>query len=193
VISRIKVKNGNKLGCNVLCKRTTTAKIVNAMKGKTKGKLRSLLNLLGNLGKVACWHWEDFALDNDFDGGGSATDAGSDYHPAMFAFLGPTYQGLNPAACNGKALNYLASCLLIIDPVYGVFYSLQGMHPYRLEMGCRPFLPWEGANLATRWKRHVSAYLGRELAKISHASSPKCNDENKGESLSILRRRNIPP
>jgi hypothetical protein len=79
------------------------------MKGKTEGELRSLLNLSGNLGKVARWHWEDFALDDDRDGGGSATDAGSDYHPPMFSFSGPAYQGLNPAACDGKALNYLAS------------------------------------------------------------------------------------
>ncbi len=141
------------------------------MKGKTKGKLRSLLNLSGNLGKVACQHWEDFALDNDRDGSGSAMDVELDYHLAMFTFLGPAYQGLNPTACNGIVLNYLASCLFIIDPLYGILCSLQCMHPYRLDMGCRPFLPRESVNLASHWKPQVSAYLRRELAKISCASS----------------------
>jgi hypothetical protein len=55
-------------------------------------------------------------LDDDRDGGrgSSATDAGSDYRPAMFALSGPAYQGLGPAACDGKALNYPASRLFTI-------------------------------------------------------------------------------
>ena len=186
-ISRIKDENSNE-SCRdlLLCERTISAGIVDAMKGKTEGELKSLLNLSANLAKVARRYWEDFALD-DRDGGsssGATTDAGSSdyYKPAMFTFSGPAYQGLSPASCDCVALNYLASRLFIIDPVYGVLRSLQGMCPYRLEMGCRPFLPRESANLASRWKRHVSVYLGRELTKISRASSTSCDDNgNEGE------------
>ena len=186
-ISRIKDENSNE-SCRdlLLCERTISAGIVDAMKGKTEGELKSLLNLSANLAKVARRYWEDFALD-DRDGGsssGATTDAGSSdyYKPAMFTFSGPAYQGLSPASCDCVALNYLASRLFIIDPVYGVLRSLQGMCPYRLEMGCRPFLPRESANLASRWKRHVSVYLGRELTKISCASSTSCDDNgNEGE------------
>jgi len=210
-ISRIKDENNNE-SCRdlLLCERTISAGIVDAMKGKTEGELKSLLNLSANLAKVARRYWEDFALD-DRDGGssssGATTDAGLSgyYQPAMFTFSGPAYQGLSPASCDGKALNYLASRLFIIDPVYGVLRSLQGMRPYRLEMGCRPFLPREDASLASRWKRHVSVYLGRELTKISCASSTSCDDDgNEGEIgegggggggggySSISRRMNIP-
>jgi hypothetical protein len=90
-ILRIKDENGNESGCDVLCERMTTAKIVNSMKGKTKGELRSLLNMSGNLGKVAHQHWEDFTLDKDCNSSSSATDAGLDHHPAMFTFSGPPY------------------------------------------------------------------------------------------------------
>ena len=189
-ISRIKDENNNE-SCRglLLCERTISAGIVDAMKGKTEGELKSLLNLSANLAKVARRYWGDFSLDDRDDcssnsGSGATTAAGSSdyYKPAMFTFSGPAYLGLSPASCDCEALNYLASRLFIIDPVYGVLRSLQGMRPYRLEMGCRPFLPRESANLASRWKRHVSVYLGRELTKISRASSTSCDDNgNEGE------------
>jgi hypothetical protein len=189
-ISRIKDENNNE-SCRglLLCERTISAGIVDAMKGKTEGELKSLLNLSANLAKVARRYWGDFSLDDRDDcssnsGSGATTAAGSSdyYKPAMFTFSGPAYLGLSPASCDCEALNYLASRLFIIDPVYGVLRSLQGMRPYRLEMGCRPFLPRESANLASRWKRHVSVYLGRELTKISRASSTNCDDNgNEGE------------
>ena len=191
-ISRIKDENDNE-SCRdlLLCERTISAGIVDAMKGKTEGELKSILNLSANLAKVARRYWEDFSLDDRDDcsgsnsGSGATTDAGSTdyYKPAMFTFSGPAYQGLSPASCDCEALNYLASRLFIIDPVYGVLRSLQGMRPYRLEMGCRPFLPGESDNLASRWKRHVSVYLGRELTKIiSRASSTSSDDDgNEGE------------
>ncbi|KAL3785335.1 hypothetical protein ACHAW5_006894 [Stephanodiscus triporus] len=61
------------------------------------------------------------------------------------------------------------------------------MHPYRLEMTSRPF-PREDeddANLASRWRRRVSIYLGKELTRIR--SPPRLGEEGEeGEGGPIL-------
>ena len=94
------------------------------------------------------------------------------YRPAKYTFSGPAFKGLDPSTCNAKLLAYLASNLFILDPVYGVLPSLQGMQPYRLEMGCKGLdiggsTKTKKETLAPYWRESATTYLGSELRKYS--------------------------
>ena len=176
-----------------LCDQSTTSKIVSVMKSKTVNELRSLLHLSDKLANVANQQWSDFSITPPRSNNNSSNNNNSKnnkeqshYRPAMFTFSGPAYQGLSPNTCNNTAaLNYLASRLFIIDPVYGVLRSLQHMCPYRLEMNCKlPLLSIHQedmtdttsvasttttattATLSSYWKSHVTSYLVKELTNI---------------------------
>ena len=177
-----------------LCDQSTTSKIVSVMKSKTVNELRSLLHLSDKLANVANQKWSDFSITPPRSNNNSSSNNNnsknnneqSHYRPAMFTFSGPAYQGLSPNTCNNTAaLNYLASRLFIIDPVYGVLRSLQHMCPYRLEMNCKlPLLSIHQedmtdttsdasttttattATLSSYWKSHVTSYLVKELTNI---------------------------
>lgn len=94
-------------------------------------------------------YWSDFTLDKK---------PNSYLRPAIFTFSGPAFQGLSPLTCAATTLSNLASQLFILDPVYGVLRSLDGIQPYRLEMGCKGVLESEGGGkgkkdtLASFWK-----------------------------------------
>lgn len=113
-------------------------------------------------------YWSDFTLDKK---------PNSYLRPAIFTFSGPAFQGLSPLTCAATTLSNLASQLFILDPVYGVLRSLDGIQPYRLEMGCKGVLESEGGGkgkkdtLASFWKESVTTYLGRALAATSDGSS----------------------
>jgi cytoplasmic iron level regulating protein YaaA (DUF328/UPF0246 family) len=177
-----------------LCDQSTTSKIVSVMKTKTVDELRSLLHLSDKLANVAYQQWSDFTTtlprshnsNHNNNNCKNNNEQSQHYRPAMFTFSGPAYQGLNPNTCNAAALQYLASKLFIIDPVYGVLRSLQHMYPYRLEMNCKlPLLSIHQednktgiaaasastttattANLSSYWKSHITSYLVKELTNI---------------------------
>lgn len=145
------------------CDAHITLLICQKMKSKSEGQLKDLLSLSDNLSKVAVKFWSDFTLD-------STELSDMEYRPAIYTFSGPAFKGLDPSTCDTKTLTYLASHLFILDPVYGVLPSLQGMQPYRLEMGVRLLAKNPEKNkesLSSYWKQSVTNYLGSELRKNS--------------------------
>lgn len=166
-------------GSIMLCDFHKTAKVCNEMKSKSEGQLKDLLGLSVNLSKVAHKFWSDFDVYHHEQVASSAASGNDEeYKPAMYTFSGPAYQGLAPDVCDTDTIDYLASNLFILDPVYGVLRSSQNMQPYRLEMGCKLFNGAEDGEgskkketLSSFWRESVTSYLSRELLKIDQASS----------------------
>lgn len=57
--------------------------------------------------------------------------------PAMDSFLGDIYSGLQVGTWTRSDRDYAQSSLRILSGLYGILRPLDGIHPYRLEMGYR--------------------------------------------------------
>jgi len=82
--------------------------------------------------------------------------------PAVYAFDGDVYTGLDAYSIPLEKLNVLQDSLRILSGLYGVLKPLDLMQAYRLEMGTK--LPiGESKNLYDFWKTTVTASLNNEL------------------------------
>lgn len=84
--------------------------------------------------------------------------------PAVYAFDGEVYNGLDAYSIPLEKLDLLQERLRILSGLYGVLKPLDLMQAYRLEMGTK--LPiGESKNLYDFWKKTVTASLNKELNK----------------------------
>jgi uncharacterized protein len=84
--------------------------------------------------------------------------------PALYAFNGDVYTGLDGYSIPVEKLEKLQDSLRIISGLYGFLKPLDLMQPYRLEMGTK--LPiGESKNLYEFWKPIVTKALNKELKK----------------------------
>lgn len=82
--------------------------------------------------------------------------------PAIYAFNGDVYQGLDAYTIATKKLQSLQNNLRILSGLYGVLKPLDLMQPYRLEMGTQLKIGSK-KNLYEYWKKPITDYLNSEL------------------------------
>ena len=83
--------------------------------------------------------------------------------PAVLAFNGDVYDGLNAKTLSLDDLAWAQQHLAILSGLYGVLRPLDLMQPYRLEMGTR--LAHEGGpNLYTFWGDRLAEHLNQRAA-----------------------------
>lgn len=82
--------------------------------------------------------------------------------PAVFAFNGDVYQGLDAYTISEKNLDKLQDTLRILSGLYGILQPLDLMQPYRLEMGTS-LKVGRKKNLYEFWKTDLTAHLNSEL------------------------------
>ncbi len=78
--------------------------------------------------------------------------------PAIFAFAGDTYQGLDAVSLDSDALRWAQSHLCILSGLYGLLRPLDEIEPYRLEMGSRMKTD-RGRNLYEWWGTKIAETL----------------------------------
>lgn len=84
--------------------------------------------------------------------------------PAVYAFAGDVYVGLDAYNLPVDKLDDLQDRLRILSGLYGLLKPLDLIQPYRLEMGTQ--LPvGESKNLYEYWKPKLTAALNKELKK----------------------------
>lgn len=86
----------------------------------------------------------------------------SNARPALFAFKGDVYTGLDAYALDGNTLSEAQKHLRILSGLYGVLRPMDLMQPYRLEMGTR-FANPRGKDLYAFWKDTVTPVLRKDL------------------------------
>ncbi|RZJ49245.1 MAG: peroxide stress protein YaaA, partial [Chryseobacterium sp.] len=82
--------------------------------------------------------------------------------PAMFAFTGEVYRGLDAKTLDKKAVDYLQKNYRILSGLYGLLKPSDKVMLYRLEMG-RPFEFDEYKNLYSFWTEKVTEQLNSEM------------------------------
>lgn len=94
----------------------------------------------------------------------------ADWHPdhgaarqAIMSFDGDVYTGFDVRTLHAAGLDYAQARVRILSGLYGLLRPLDGMHPYRLEMGTRLANP-RGKDLYSFWGEAITAALNQDLA-----------------------------
>lgn len=131
------------------------SKVVNeAVKQKSPKQLSELMSISDKLAEL---NWKrNKAWKVPF----SAKNA----RPAIYAFNGDVYQGLDAYTIPEDKIEMLQHNLRILSGLYGLLKPLDLIQPYRLEMGTK--LAVEGSNnLYGYWKETITVALNKELKK----------------------------
>jgi uncharacterized protein len=83
--------------------------------------------------------------------------------PAVLAFNGDVYEGLDARSLSEKDLAWAQEHVCILSGLYGVLRPMDLMQPYRLEMGTRLATP-KGKNLYQYWGTQIADYLNQRAA-----------------------------
>lgn len=112
------------------------------------GSLMSISDSLAqlNVARYASWS-KKFTTDNS--------------RPAMLAFDGDVYEGLDARSLSARQLDWAQKHLRILSGLYGVLRPLDLMQPYRLEMGTR---------LATKRGKDLYAFWGDQITEALNMS-----------------------
>ena len=122
-----------------------------------KKKPKQLMELMDISEKLADLNWER-------NQNWSLPFSPENARPAVFAFDGDVYTGLDAYTIPTDKFPLLEDKLRILSGLYGVLKPLDLMQPYRLEMGTS--LPiGTKKNLYEFWKKKVTASLNSELQK----------------------------
>ncbi|MDH5721870.1 MAG: peroxide stress protein YaaA [Alphaproteobacteria bacterium] len=115
-------------------------KLVDILKEKSESEIRSLMSLSDNLGKLNFDRYKSF----------STPFTSANARPAIFAFRGDTYIGLDADSLNENDLNFAQNHLGLLSGLYGLLRPLDLIQPYRLEMGTKLGNP-RGEDLYDFW------------------------------------------
>lgn len=120
-----------------------------------KKKPRALSDLMGISEQLADLNWR---RNQEFSRPFTRENA----RPAVFAFNGDVYQGLDAYTLKESQMERLQDTLRILSGLYGVLRPLDLIQPYRLEMGTR-LKVGRKQNLYEFWKKTITDQLNDEL------------------------------
>ncbi len=124
----------------------------------TLSRLKGLMDLSDDLARLNRDRFRAFEDQSDNDNA----------RPAVFAFAGDTYQGLEARSLDADTLDYAQGHLRILSGLYGVLRPLDAIQAYRLEMGSR-LKTRRGTSLYDFW-RDIPAKALNEAAEAAGAS-----------------------
>lgn len=96
----------------------------------------------------------------------AAWNTTSDLTPAIDSFVGDIYSGLQASTLSEKDRQYADNHLRILSGLYGILRPLDGIRPYRLEMGYR---------LPDDVFKNLYAFWGEDIARQIPASGTVVN------------------
>jgi cytoplasmic iron level regulating protein YaaA (DUF328/UPF0246 family) len=133
----------------LLTKNTQT--LVKELKKCSVKDIKSLMKLSDNLAELNFDRFQTFEKTKDIK-------------PAVFAFVGDTYKGLDISSYSKNNIDYAQDHLHILSGLYGVLRPLDELKPYRLEMGTR-FKFGENKNLYDFWGSAITDELNKMINK----------------------------
>lgn len=135
---------------------TQAEELVRLMRQKSIEDLASLMDLSRDLASLNYERFKMFHLEP------SAFLESS--YPAILLFQGDVYQGLQAAKWDQLTLNFSQSHLGILSGLYGYLNPLDGIQPYRLEMGVK-LNNSKGVSLYDFWREGIALLINEKLSK----------------------------
>ena len=129
------------------------AELIDVMRRKSVAEVAALMELSDTLARLnvdryAAWRAEATALNSK---------------PAVLAFNGDVYDGLDARSLKTADLTWAQQHLVLLSGLYGALRPLDRLQPYRLEMGTA-LKTRRGKDLYAFWGDTVSAHLNERLA-----------------------------
>lgn len=131
-----------------------SAKIIEVLKKKSPKKLIDLMAISDQLANLNWTRNQEWTTINTIENS----------KPAVFAFTGDVYQGLNVQNLTVNQLGILQDKLRILSGLYGILKPLDLIQPHRLEMGTKLKIG-EHIDLYHFWKLTVTHQINEELAE----------------------------
>jgi len=128
--------------------------LVEVMSDKSPAEISKMMSVSESLGELNHERFQDwerpFTPDNS--------------RPALLAFTGDVYLGMDPAGTfTERDYTHAQKVLRILSGLYGVLRPLDLMQPYRLEMGSQ-LTTDRGKDLYTFWGDRITDQLNRDMA-----------------------------
>ena len=129
------------------------AELISVLRDKTPVELAGLMDLsdkLATLSAARFGAWQPEATPDNSK-------------PAVLAFDGDVYEGLDAKTLKAADLAWAQDHLVILSGLYGALRPLDRLQPYRLEMGTA-LATRHGRDLYAYWGDTVAAYLNERLS-----------------------------
>lgn len=156
--------------------------LIDVLRQKSKADVAKLMSLSESLAQLNVERYEQW----------TPTFTQQNARPAVLAFNGDVYEGLDAASLSEAQLNWAQDHVAILSGLYGVLRPLDLMQPYRLEMGTKLANP-AGKNLYDYWKETIAPYLNERLSRDKQPVVVNLASEEyfKSVDLSVLNARVI--
>lgn len=134
----------------------TLAKDIEEIAGVAKklkrADIKRLMSISDNLADLNYERFQAFKTNGRINGA----------KPAALTFAGDVYRGLDANTLKAADLEFAQDHLRILSGLYGLLRPLDGIQPYRLEMGSRLKNP-RGANLHAFWAPVIAKELDKAV------------------------------
>jgi cytoplasmic iron level regulating protein YaaA (DUF328/UPF0246 family) len=144
----------------------------------TLGDLKALMGLSDDLARLNRDRFRAFSDAPDPD----------DARPAVRAFAGDTYVGLDARSLDSEALDWAQDHLRILSGLYGVLRPRDAIQPYRLEMGSR-LKTRRGATLYDYWGDRIARALNEAGAALGTETLLNCASQEYFGAVDLKRLR----
>jgi len=129
------------------------AELVALLKKKTAAEIGGLMNLSEPLARLNSARYKAWRR----------APAPANTRPALLAFNGDVYEGLDAATLRPADLDWAQAHVAILSGLYGVLRPLDLIQPYRLEMGTR-LATAKAETLYGYWGDRIALHLNQRLA-----------------------------
>lgn len=154
-----------------------SAELLQGLKKLSPQDVCALMGLSDNLGAL---NYERFqAWDRPF--------TEDNAKPAILAFKGDVYKGLDADSMTEKQLEWAQGHLRILSGLYGLLRPMDLMQPYRLEMGTK-FANQRGKDLYQFWGNIITDEIN---SLLSNAKSPVLLNLASNEYFKSVQQKNI--
>lgn len=131
-----------------------SAELIEVMRERSPDELVDLMGISSSLAELNFERFQDWSTPFTTDNA----------RPAVLAFTGDVYLGMDPAGTFGERdYTHAQKTLRILSGLYGVLRPLDLMQPYRLEMGTKLETD-RGRDLYEFWGDQVTDALNEDLA-----------------------------
>lgn len=130
----------------------TTAKINRKLSRMTKEEIGELMSISDKLADLNYTRYKEF----------EETHTKENSRPAIYAFDGDVYSGLDAYTIPVEKLDLLQDSVRILSGMYGILKPLDLIQPYRLEMGTSIGIERK-PTLYKVWQNKITDFLNKEL------------------------------
>jgi len=134
--------------------KTESKELIATLRKFAPAQIGSLMKISDNLAELnhrRYAEWQNQASNNNA-------------RPALFAFKGDVYLGLDAQTLGARDINFAQKHLRVLSGLHGLLRPLDLIQPYRLEMGTR-LATRRGSNLYQFWGNKVTDNINKALAQ----------------------------